>query len=227
MLWRRGRASRPLLSGQVVSSSTSRLEPKSWLDNRNCFDFFSQKRCRMFNSWIRWLKARVTPGPPFAAAGGIPPQAFLSPCLEELEQRLVPAIDLTISTLPTSGVIDSNGTSCFRPWRQPQRGRHSQRLLQRENVQIVSSLVPSKRRRNLAGQQRPRLNGIGTGLSLTIAVNDPTTLGKIVLDSRIFDSASSPAADALAVTITARGNLQVNASILAGVCSHRAGCRSS
>jgi sugar lactone lactonase YvrE len=163
-----------------------------------------------------WLN-RVFKPQPRAAGGRRKPSPRLA--VESLETRLVPAFNLTIGTGATAGVAhDSAG--------------HFTANAHGAAIAVSDILADLRAGKSVnisdgsTGSEAGNINwlsgndlgysGIGAGgLGLTISTDRSATGGSVALNSHVYDSGTSPT-DSLAVTVSARGSLQVNASILAG-----------
>jgi sugar lactone lactonase YvrE len=141
------------------------------------------------------------------------------PAVESLEHRLVPAFNLTIGAGPTAGVLhDTAGNYTANATGANIFFGDILKDLQAGKSVHVSDGTAGQEAGNITWLAGSDLDyrGIGSGgLGLTFTVDRSAVSGIVVLNSRIFDS-TTPAADSLAVTVSSRGNLQVNNNILAG-----------
>jgi sugar lactone lactonase YvrE len=141
------------------------------------------------------------------------------PSVESLEHRLVPAFNLTVGAGPTAGVLHDNaGNFTANATGATISVSDILKDLQAGKSVHISDGTAGQEAGNITwlGGNDLDYRGIGSGgLGLTLTADRSALSGIVVLNSRIFDSAT-PAADFLAVTVSARGNLQVNNNILAG-----------
>jgi sugar lactone lactonase YvrE len=141
------------------------------------------------------------------------------PAVESLERRLVPAFNLTIGTGATAGVVhDTAGNYTANATGANVSVTDILRDLQAGKGVHIGNGGTGSEAGNITwlGGSDLDYHGIGAGgLGLTITADRSATAGNVTLNSRVFDSVTPPP-DSLAVTGSARGNLQVFGSIIAG-----------
>jgi hypothetical protein len=159
-------------------------------------------------TWLdRLMKRR--PGKP--RRPGLAPRCSLG--VEELEQRLVPAFNLTISTAPTVGVEGPLfDLLAAAPGANINVADIRTGLRMNRGVTINTGL-PGTEAGNITWLPGSDLDYAGLfATSLTIVT---ATTGDVSLGSRIFDS-TAPSGESLSLNVVARGNVQVNGDVLAG-----------
>ncbi len=166
-------------------------------------------------NWLRRLIKRLSRGP--SQRNQRRPRRALQ--LELLETRLAPAFDLTIGAGPTVGVLhDKAGDFTAIAHGATIAVSDILKDLQAGKSVTISDGSTGKETGNvtwLAGNNLD-FKGIGSGgLQLTIATDPSATAGNVAINAMIFDSLGV-SADTLAISISGRGNVQIDGSLLSG-----------
>jgi len=169
-------------------------------------------------TWLRWFRKQSSCN---SKQRMRPHRAALR--IEVLEARLAPAFDLTIGAAPSVGVhFDTTGTISATA--------HGAHLAVSDILSTINYFGSAHISDGSTGNEAGNVTWLAgndldfkgilraggkDGDMLTVATDPSATVGNVILNSKIFDSAGSTA-DALAVSLGASGNLQVNGNILSG-----------
>jgi hypothetical protein len=140
------------------------------------------------------------------------------PRVEALETRLTPAFTLTISNAATVNVLHDNAGhfTATHTGANVSVADIRKDLLAGKSVTISDGTAGSEDG-NISWAIGNDLDytGAGSGLGLTIAVDRSATVGNVTIDSSI-SAPGTTGTDALAVRVSARGDLQLRGDVLAG-----------